>query len=88
VYSVISTLAKGLRIPVTCKVRVFADYNKTLQYVTGLQNAGASLITIHGRQRHQKEEVLADWSIIAKLRMVCGMMFLFVKLISTIATSC
>lgn len=33
-----------------------------------LQKAGASLIAIHPRTRTQKEEVLADWSIIRRLR--------------------
>ena len=44
------------------------DFEATLQYALLLQEAGVSLLTVHPRQRHQKEEVLADWRVLQQLR--------------------
>eukprot|EP00808_Paulinella_micropora_P004210 g19570.t1 len=64
----VSTLAAGLSVPVSCKIRVFADPNKTIRYAEMLVAAGASLLTIHPRQRHEKEEVHADWHQLALVK--------------------
>jgi len=47
---IVSTLATGLRVPVTCKIRRLPDDESTIALVLALQGAGCSLITIHGRQ--------------------------------------
>lgn len=66
----IRTLHEKLEIPVTAKMRVLETREKTLDYAKMILDAGASIITVHGRQRDQKghKTGLADWSVIRYLR--------------------
>lgn len=59
-----------LDIPITAKMRVLETKEKTLAYAKTLLDAGASIITVHGRRREQKghNTGLADWSFIRYLR--------------------
>ncbi|KAK8233612.1 hypothetical protein HDK77DRAFT_444037 [Phyllosticta capitalensis] len=68
--SLINKLHQELEIPVTAKFRMQETPEKTLEYAKMILDAGASIITLHGRQRHQKghETGLADWSVIKYLR--------------------
>ena len=69
-YEMVSTVAQGSKIPVLCKVRIFKNYQQTLTMCQMLQNAGCSVLTVHGRTKEQKRsaEHLADWNVIAKLK--------------------
>ncbi|KAH8731607.1 hypothetical protein GQ44DRAFT_736036 [Phaeosphaeriaceae sp. PMI808] len=68
--SMIRKLDKELDIPVTAKMRVLETKEKTLEYAQTILNAGASIITVHGRRREQKghNTGLADWTMIRHLR--------------------
>lgn len=75
VKAMVTTLAKELSVPVTCKIRIFPQEDplgreKTLQYAKMLQDAGCSLLAVHGRTRDQKRcnEVRADWKIIRDVK--------------------
>ena len=70
VYSLINKLHKELDVPVTAKIRILETREKTLEYAKVVLSAGASIITVHGRQREQKghNTGLADWSVIRYLR--------------------
>ncbi|KAB8437432.1 hypothetical protein FH972_025110 [Carpinus fangiana] len=70
IYSLINKLHLELAIPVTAKMRVLETKEKTLDYAKMILSAGASIITVHGRQREQKGHYtgLADWSTIRYLR--------------------
>jgi tRNA-dihydrouridine synthase 1 len=59
-------LASGLTTPVSCKIRVFPDLDQTLAYARMLQDAGCSLLAVHGRTRQQKDNgaTRADWDAI------------------------
>ena len=70
VYKLINTLYKNLDVPVTAKIRILETKEKTLEYARMVLSAGASILTVHGRQRDQKghKTGLADWAVIRYLR--------------------
>ncbi|KAF9551057.1 tRNA-dihydrouridine(16/17) synthase [NAD(P)(+)]-like protein [Mortierella hygrophila] len=67
--SLISTLHKSLPIPVTAKIRVFPEAEKTVEYAKMVVAAGAQILVVHGRLREMKGHLtgVADWE---KIRLV------------------
>ena len=51
VLRIVSTLARSLRVPFFCKIRLLEDLDDTLQFVSQLQDAGCALLAVHGRYR-------------------------------------
>jgi tRNA-dihydrouridine synthase 1 len=68
---IVKTLSSNLSIPVTCKTRIYKDYDRSVRLCETLVNAGASLLTIHGRTREEKGHLVAeaDWETLKKLKM-------------------
>lgn len=55
---IVSTLSKNLKVPVTCKTRIYKDFDRTIRLCETLVQAGAKLLTIHGRTREEKVETM------------------------------
>jgi len=70
IYNLVNKLHQELDIPVTVKMRVLETKEATLAYAKLLLDAGASIISVHGRLREQKghKTGLADWKMIRYLR--------------------
>jgi len=70
IHDLINNLHKNLSVPITAKIRVLETKERTLEYAKVVLAAGASIITVHGRQRDQKghNTGLADWTILRYLR--------------------
>lgn len=67
VCSMVSSMHAELEVPVTCKIRLLKpgteDLQSTLNFCYGIQAAGCSLITLHGRTKEMKGQHAgaADW---------------------------
>lgn len=72
--TLLSQLVASVSVPVTAKIRVFADTPegeaKTLAYVHMLRSTGISMLTVHGRQREQRghKTGLANWRLIRAIK--------------------
>lgn len=66
----IRRLDEELDVPITAKFRILETKEKTLEYARTILEAGASILTVHGRRREQKghNTGLADWNMIKYLR--------------------
>ncbi|KAG7663171.1 DUS1 [[Candida] subhashii] len=70
IHKLIRTLHDNLKVPVTAKIRIYDDWEKSLEYAKMVLDAGAQFITIHGRTREMKGQAtgLANWKILKYLR--------------------
>lgn len=68
--SIVKNLHENLKVPVTCKIRVFPDVEKTIRYAKMLEANGCQMLTVHGRTREQRQQNtgLADWEQIRMVR--------------------
>ena len=74
VYELINKLHRELDVPVTAKIRILDTREETLAYAKKVLDAGASILTVHGRRREQKghNTGLADWEMLKFLRRELG----------------
>jgi tRNA-dihydrouridine synthase 4 len=82
VLGIVKHLSKNLDIPISVKIRMLTrtdvdldldldgDEDKTVDLAYCLQEAGASLLTIHGRTIHNKNNniKISNWNIIKKIK--------------------
>lgn len=54
--AILSALVGGTNIPVTCKVRVLADTDRTVALCRRLEATGISAIAVHGRTRDERPQ--------------------------------
>ncbi|KAG0594770.1 hypothetical protein M758_UG107900 [Ceratodon purpureus] len=74
IQSMVTELAKGLTMPVSCKFRIFPDLENTLAYARMLEKARCSLPAVHRRTREQKDgrATRADWEAIKAVKEAVG----------------
>lgn len=70
IYSLINKLHKELEVPVTAKIRILETKEQSLEYARMVVDAGASIVTIHGRTREMKGHKTgrADWGVLRYIR--------------------
>ncbi|CEF66868.1 tRNA-dihydrouridine(16/17) synthase [NAD(P)(+)]-like [Strongyloides ratti] len=66
----VSLCYKHCRLPISVKIRRLDTDEETLAYAKMLDEAGASLLTLHGRTRDMRgpHTGIADWNIIKKIK--------------------
>jgi len=68
-FEIVETCAKNTKLPVSVKTRLgWEDDSTLIGFAKGLENAGAQMITIHGRTTKQVFTGKADWDPIYKLK--------------------
>lgn len=68
-FRIIESLSKATSLPISVKTRLSFDWNQNLiDFAKGLENAGANLITIHGRTAKQAYTWKADFTNIYELK--------------------
>lgn len=63
VFFTVKTLRENVTTSVSCKIRIFSEITKSVEYARMLENAGCQLLTVHGRTRQQKGPMtgIASW---------------------------
>ncbi|HNW28932.1 MAG TPA: tRNA dihydrouridine synthase DusB [Spirochaetota bacterium] len=66
VFRIAESIVKRVRIPVTAKIRIGWDHGSLTYFdtVKALEDAGVSMIFVHGRTRAQQYGGSADWDVI------------------------
>ena len=67
---IVKKVSKAISIPLTVKMRLgWCETNRdSISFALGLQEAGAQLVTVHGRTRKQGFGGIADWEAISKIK--------------------
>ncbi|OMP01946.1 tRNA-dihydrouridine synthase [Corchorus olitorius] len=70
VKSLVEKLASNLHVPVSCKIRLFPKLEDTIRYAKMLEDAGCSLLAVHGRTRDEKDgkKIRANWDAIKAVK--------------------
>eukprot|EP00301_Raphidiophrys_heterophryoidea_P005437 c12283_g1_i2.p1 GENE.c12283_g1_i2~~c12283_g1_i2.p1 ORF type:complete len:375 (-),score=94.54 c12283_g1_i2:143-1204(-) len=70
VCSLVNVLHVNLKVPVTAKIRLLPDLQHTIHLAQRIQEAGASVLTVHGRTKEMNKQFagLADWSAVKAIR--------------------
>jgi len=70
--TIVKKVSKAISIPLTVKIRLgwCESSSDPISFALGLQEAGAQLITVHGRTRRQGFSGEANWEAISKIKKV------------------
>lgn len=66
----VKNLYDNLSVPVTCKIRILPTVERTLELARILQDAGCSVLCVHGRTKEMLKQAIgpSDFEIIAKIK--------------------
>lgn len=65
--NILKTLVDNLNIPVTCKIRVLPDIDKTIELCELLQSTGIAAIAVHGRTVHERPQHMNRNEVLKKI---------------------
>ncbi|WMW23835.1 tRNA dihydrouridine synthase DusB [Methanolobus sediminis] len=68
IHEIVTGLVENLSTPVTAKIRILEDMEKTLEIAHLIEDAGADALTVHGRTRQQQYSGKADHSYVKKIK--------------------
>jgi nifR3 family TIM-barrel protein len=68
IHEIVTGLTENLSTPVTAKIRILEDMEKTLEIANLTEDAGADALTVHGRTRQQQYSGKADHSYVKKIK--------------------
>jgi len=67
--SIIKQVKAAISVPLSVKIRLgWSDPTECLEFVKVVEDAGASLITIHGRTKAQGYSGVADWHMVGRAK--------------------
>lgn len=67
--AIIEAMVKRLRVPVSAKMRIgWSDTDQAVDIARRIEDAGASMLAVHGRTADQRYTGRADWSVIGAIR--------------------
>lgn len=73
---IIQSLRKELpTMPISAKIRLLKDTAATMDFITGLVNAGALAVAIHGRRAGDEGTQPADWDTLKEVVKLCTATF-------------
>eukprot|EP00727_Mastigamoeba_balamuthi_P006858 m51a1_g2793 hypothetical protein (384) ;mRNA; r:64077-65518 len=64
---IVAALSRGLRVPVTAKIRLLATPQETADFVASLRSAGAAAVTIHARRAKEGPRDPPRWAELAEV---------------------
>ena len=66
----IKALKQNVKVPITCKIRILKDKQKTFELVQRIQDSGCSILCVHGRTKEQNKDSVGscDWQIIKEIK--------------------
>ena len=67
---IVRQVKRATPLPVTVKMRLGwdAEHKNAVEFARALEQAGADMLTVHGRTRQQQYAGKADWDMIAKVK--------------------
>ena len=68
IHEIVTGLTNNLSTPVTAKIRILEDMEKTLEIANLIEDAGADALTVHGRTRQQQYSGKADHSYVKRIK--------------------
>lgn len=66
-YNLISAMHKATKLEISAKIRLGWDQDHSVEIAQGLADAGATIISVHGRTSVQRYTGEADWEAIARV---------------------
>ena len=68
-FEIVEKMSKAVKIPISVKTRLgWENHDLLIDFVKGLENAGANLISVHGRTYKQAFSGQADFTGIYELK--------------------